>query len=113
MRSINRALQLAATVVMAGSLSAAGGCNGVVPPVAPAVSGGQTGLPGANRAQRPNTASSLTFKRLYSFKGAPNDGAYPDSLTVLNGAIYGTTRQGGNGSCDFVAGCGSVFTIQS
>jgi uncharacterized repeat protein (TIGR03803 family) len=78
------------------------GCNGGAPSVAPAVSMGRNDrLP----------APSSTFKRLYSFKGAPKDGAYPDSLTVLNGVMYGTTSQGGNGVCNYLAGCGTVFSV--
>ncbi|MGC2407415.1 MAG: choice-of-anchor tandem repeat GloVer-containing protein [Candidatus Cybelea sp.] len=46
---------------------------------------------------------------LYTFQGG-SDGAYPNGLTALDGALYGTTQQGGGGSgCS--AGCGIVFEL--
>lgn len=50
---------------------------------------------------------------LYSFKGAPNDGANPDSVPVLQGSVaYGTTVYGGSSpNCynGFQQGCGAVY----
>ncbi len=44
---------------------------------------------------------------LYSFKGAPNDGAYPvGSLAAVSGALYGVTEEGGNQNA------GTVFHMQ-
>ncbi len=52
---------------------------------------------------------------LHSFKGAP-DGALPyGALTVVNGALYGTTEDGGSSFPACVGhgevGCGTIFTI--
>ena len=49
-------------------------------------------------------------KVLYSFKGG-NDGAHPASaLSKLNGALYGTTEDGGEGGCSG-GGCGTIFSL--
>jgi uncharacterized repeat protein (TIGR03803 family) len=55
---------------------------------------------------------------LYSFRGYPNDGAYPSAgLTSFKGTLYGTTPNGGvqhatEGSCRHISlGCGTVFSI--
>ncbi len=52
---------------------------------------------------------------LYHFKGGPSDGAWPTgSLAYVNGMIFGTTRAGGNTSCDRGSGsgdCGTVFSV--
>ncbi len=57
-----------------------------------------------------------TYKVLWSFGGAPNDGANPTSDFVFDGAgnMYGMTQWGGNTTnqlCGFgsVRGCGTVF----
>ncbi len=49
---------------------------------------------------------------IYKFQGAP-DGMYPDARVIIgpDGALYGTTQQGGSGSC-FGIGCGTVFKLQ-
>jgi len=50
---------------------------------------------------------------IYSFQGGA-DGELPASrLTYLNGLLYGTTAQGGSGSCStsFGSGCGTVFSF--
>jgi len=48
---------------------------------------------------------------LYSFKDGPGDGQYPTQAGLLNvnGTLYGTTSNGGSGSCKH--GCGTVFSI--
>jgi uncharacterized repeat protein (TIGR03803 family) len=49
---------------------------------------------------------------LYSFKGAPGDGAFPAAgLVDVNGVLYGTTFYGGNTGCVNEWGCGTVFEI--
>ncbi len=64
------------------------------------------------------TSSGWTYQPLYSFGGAyANDGAYPQYGAIIfgpDGALYGTTSQGGvlvdcNGS---LPGCGGVFKLQ-
>lgn len=51
--------------------------------------------------------SKGTEKVLHSFGVSP-DGVYPSGLLVdVNGVLYGTTTEGGGGSC----GCGTVFSI--
>ncbi|MGO9123711.1 MAG: choice-of-anchor tandem repeat GloVer-containing protein [Terriglobales bacterium] len=48
---------------------------------------------------------------LYSFNGAPKDGFGPAAALLLhNGALFGTTEQGGSGPCEY--GCGTVFNIR-
>lgn len=48
---------------------------------------------------------------LYSFAGG-DDGAYPASAPILvHGQFYGATALGGNRGCDFVHGCGTVYTL--
>ncbi len=50
-------------------------------------------------------------KILHNFKGPPHDGAQPlAGLTDVNGILYGTTIEGGNG-CRSSFGCGTVFRI--
>src|SRR4051812_7871945 len=49
---------------------------------------------------------------LYSFQG-PSDGVHPAARVVFgpDGALYGTTSQGGDMECD-ILGCGTVFRLQ-
>jgi uncharacterized repeat protein (TIGR03803 family) len=48
-------------------------------------------------------------RMLYSFKDG-SDGAIPiTTLLYLNGVLYGTTHNGGSGSCS--NGCGTVFSL--
>ena len=49
---------------------------------------------------------------LHSFAGSPNDGDEPLSGLIADsrGNLYGTTAQGGLGTC-FGAGCGTVYRI--
>ncbi len=56
--------------------------------------------------------SGWVFETLYEFAGQP-DGGVPNARVVISpdGALYGTTSQGGNGACpsDHVTGrCGSL-----
>ena len=50
---------------------------------------------------------------LHSFKGLPDDGAYPSAgLINVNGILYGTTASGGSSHCAKSGyGCGTVFRI--
>src|SRR4029077_12585370 len=52
---------------------------------------------------------------LHAFQGnnivGSSDGAAPFAgCTFVNGTLYGTTRYGGTGSCNYVA-CGTIFSI--
>lgn len=50
---------------------------------------------------------------LYSFAGSPNDGSHPLAPVTAQGygTFYGTTLQGGSGSCSSGEGCGTVFEL--
>lgn len=52
---------------------------------------------------------------LYSFGQNQNDGYYPDCtlLRSSTGELYGTATEGGSGSCNGGAGCGTVFKLSS
>jgi len=59
--------------------------------------------------------STLTEKVLYSFCSQANctDGMFPlSNLIAVNGALYGTTEQGGT-NCPSSNGCGTVFAIKN
>jgi len=61
-------------------------------------------------------ARAQTFKVLHAFKGAPGDGAIPDSelLRDAAGDIYGTTNEGGSTRgtvCKGLDGCGTAFRL--
>jgi uncharacterized repeat protein (TIGR03803 family) len=50
---------------------------------------------------------------LYAFQGSPTDGADPVSgvvFSIQKGNLYGTTREGGSGTCAS-DGCGTVFQL--
>jgi uncharacterized repeat protein (TIGR03803 family) len=49
------------------------------------------------------------FDTLYNFTGRGTDGAYPDSIVMMNGVIYGVTGAGGQPQklCEY--GCGTLF----
>jgi uncharacterized repeat protein (TIGR03803 family) len=57
--------------------------------------------------------SGWLFTTLYEF-GGPPDGEYPLARVIVgpDGALYGTTSQGGAGSCLGQQGCGIVFKLQ-
>ena len=58
-----------------------------------------------------NSSGSYTPKVLYSFAGAPNDGAGPEGIVADSaGNIYGVTGVGG-GSSNCPGGCGTVFEL--
>jgi len=63
------------------------------------------------KLSRHNTGWTMTV--LYSFQGQP-DGQFPVDRVVIgpDGALYGTTSQGGTGSCQGYHGCGTVFELQ-
>ncbi|HLY01791.1 MAG TPA: choice-of-anchor tandem repeat GloVer-containing protein [Candidatus Cybelea sp.] len=62
-------------------------------------------------AEREHVRSA--YSAFYSFKGYPNDGAYPEAgLINVNGTLYGTTANGGV-HCKGTYGCGTVFAITS
>jgi uncharacterized repeat protein (TIGR03803 family) len=56
-------------------------------------------------------SSTGSLTTLYSFAGGTGDGEYPYGGLVLDAAgnLYGTTENGGSGSCS--AGCGTVWTL--
>jgi uncharacterized repeat protein (TIGR03803 family) len=58
------------------------------------------------------TAPNFTYTLLYSFAGG-FDGSAPLSAPTfgLEGAIYGTTLQGGSKQCQQNLGCGTVFRV--
>lgn len=58
-----------------------------------------------------STSPAVRYKSLYSFKGG-TDGAVPEGMVALNGALYGTTEVGGNddATCGDV-GCGTLFEM--
>lgn len=52
------------------------------------------------------------YRVLYSFKGS-KDGAFPSAgLTEVNGKLYGTTGNGGDG-CPGSLGCGTVYSVSA
>lgn len=57
--------------------------------------------------------SGWVFRTLYEF-GGPPDGEYPLARVIVgpDGALYGTTSQGGAGACLGEQGCGTVFKLQ-
>jgi uncharacterized repeat protein (TIGR03803 family) len=95
-----RAVRFIEVVAIATALIAVAGCTGGSPPVAP-----------ISAMQQHDGSPLATLKALYSFKGGAKNGAYPGGLIALNSVLYGTTSQGGNGVCNYVNGCGTVYTI--
>jgi hypothetical protein len=64
------------------------------------------------RLKPPNQrGSNWKFAILYGFAGPP-DGAQPAATLIFDrlGNFYGTTQNGGTGSCSFT-GCGTVFEV--
>jgi uncharacterized repeat protein (TIGR03803 family) len=73
--------------------------------------GGGTFANGSIFKLTPNPNGSWTRTLLYSFKGT-TDGASPSPLTMDHaGNLYGTTRAGGNATCNNGYGCGVVFEL--
>ncbi len=78
--------------------------------------GGDHGFGDIYRLMHPG--SGWSFEVLYSFKGwtaSYLDGAAPYSRVAIgpDGALYGTTRSGGNGQgCRELHGCGTVYKLQ-
>lgn len=61
------------------------------------------------------SGSSWLLQPLYQFRGG-GDGAVPNATAVVgpDGAVYGSTTVGGQGSCNAyggVTGCGAVFRL--
>ena len=56
--------------------------------------------------------TAWTYQTLYRFQGGA-DGEYPSNPLVQdsNGALYGSTRWGGNGTCPDAHGCGTLFEL--
>src|SRR5713101_5217685 len=54
-----------------------------------------------------------TFSSLYSF--GSTDGAYPNAVLTQgrDGYLYGTTSQGGIGTCASNTGCGTIFKMDT
>jgi uncharacterized repeat protein (TIGR03803 family) len=48
---------------------------------------------------------------IYTFSGGSDGSAPLAGLTEMNGALYGTTEQGGNTKCAHHFGCGTVFKL--
>jgi uncharacterized repeat protein (TIGR03803 family) len=71
--------------------------------------GGQAGADGVGTVFSITTSGKERV--LYGFAGGSVDGANPyGGLINVNGTLYGTTTQGGNGAC--FDGCGTVFEIK-
>ena len=68
------------------------------------------GPAGAGTVFKVNTGGTETV--LYSFMGT-TDGSYPVSRLARDkrGNLYGTARLSGDFSCDYPAGCGTVFKL--
>ncbi|MGC2111681.1 MAG: choice-of-anchor tandem repeat GloVer-containing protein [Candidatus Korobacteraceae bacterium] len=59
--------------------------------------------------------SGWTLAPLYMFQGdARTDGNAPQSKVIIgpNGTLYGTTAAGGEGTCNFGEGCGTVYNLR-
>jgi uncharacterized repeat protein (TIGR03803 family) len=55
--------------------------------------------------------SGAKERLLHSFAGVP-DGRYPTGgLAAIGSVFYGTTNEGGTGSCPYGDGCGTVFAL--
>jgi hypothetical protein len=75
-------------------------------------SGGSTYVYGTVFQMTPGTGGKWSEKVLYSFTGVP-DGELPVAGVVLDSAgdVYGTTDEGGTGTCSIGAGCGILFEL--
>ena len=91
---MNKRSSCAFIVSVVGALLA--GCNG---------SQASIGLPGSGGGQ----SGEKTI--VYSFAGG-SDGAYPAAAPLsVNGEFFATTVLGGNGGCDYVGGCGTLYKV--
>jgi len=64
------------------------------------------------------STSGSGYAVLHDFAGGANDGANPWSgfVAARGGVLFGTTREGGGGSCtanSVVVGCGTIFRIKT
>jgi uncharacterized repeat protein (TIGR03803 family) len=50
---------------------------------------------------------------LHSFKGGAMDGSFPNGVVNFGGSLYGTTLEGGVGTCFDGNGCGIIFKIDA
>ena len=77
--------------------------------------GGGTGFSGTIYRLQPLAIGEMawTYGVLYDFQGPPDDGHYPTSALITDkaGQLYGTTFNGGTGSCQDGSGCGTVFAL--
>lgn len=88
------------------------GCGGTQLPV--------QGTPAGRAATLPRDAAH-GYQVIYAFKGTDygsGDGAFPESLTVMSGKLYGATSQGGSGGapgCYVLGytGCGTLFELRT
>jgi uncharacterized repeat protein (TIGR03803 family) len=109
--------RLVAAFLNAALLVACGGSSGLFSStpisVAPQIAAPQSATAGStSRYLEPSFAplADSGYKSLYSFKGG-TDGANPYAgLLAVNGALYGTTENGGAGRC-VSRGCGTVFNL--
>ena len=60
-------------------------------------------------ALRPQPGGQWQYQVLYSFQGS-DDGEHPNAATLHNGALFGSTNNGG-GSKLCTTGCGTVFEL--
>ena len=116
---------LVGACLSAALLAACGGSNSFSSStpmsVAPQIAAPQPAAAGsASQRLKPLLGRPLksgTEKVLYSFKGLPKeDGANPQAgLIFLNGALYGTTNEGGRDTkqCSEYTGCGTVFEVST
>jgi hypothetical protein len=56
-------------------------------------------------------SSSGAENVIYRFKGGKDGTAPYSTLIAVNGILYGTTVEGGTGSCSNFTGCGTVFEL--
>jgi uncharacterized repeat protein (TIGR03803 family) len=74
--------------------------------------GGGTGGPGGGNGTVFGMSALGSQDVLYSFGGpSVSDGAEPNGLVALGGALYGTAQIGGSGGCPSGNGCGTVFLV--
>lgn len=73
--------------------------------------GGSAGQGNVFKLTRKN--SGWVLSSLYSFQGG-NDGADPESRVIIgpDGSLYGTTIHGGDQSCIYGPGCGTIFNLR-